>query len=127
MSTEENEKTILHWFEALNQGGISLLDQLAGELFTEDFCCHDPRMLSFESGPGGVKKFIHELLTENTGVQVTVQDIFTHADKTASRFTVTMTDIASGKLVNMQLIAIDRFAGGRIAEEWQLSTPGSWM
>jgi len=126
MSTEENEKVILHWFETLNQGDISLLDQLADELFTKDFCWHDPRMLGFEPGPEGVKKFIHDLLTENTGVQVTVQDIFTHADKTAYRFTVTMTDVANRQLVNVQLIAIDCFVGGRIAEEWQLSTPGSW-
>jgi ketosteroid isomerase-like protein len=126
MSTEENEKVILHWFETLNQGDISLLDQLADELFTPDFCSHDPSMLDFEPGPTGVKKFIRELLTENSGVHVTLHDIFTHEEKTAYRFSVTMTDIASGKPVNAQLIAIDRFDGGRIAEEWQLSNPGSW-
>ena len=126
MAAEENEKVILQWFEALNQGDIALLDRLASESFTPDFCSHDPRMLKFEPGPVGIKKFIHELLTENTGVHVTIHDIFTRADKTAYRFSVTMTDIASKKQVIVQVIAIDRFDGGRIAEEWQLSNPGSW-
>jgi hypothetical protein len=48
-----------------------------------------------------------------------VDDIFSYDDKTASRFTVSMTDVASGKPVDVKLLAIDRFVGGQIAEEWQ--------
>lgn len=126
MPIDENANVILSWFDALNQGDLPLLESLAEALFTEDFCWHDPRLSELEPGPAGVKKFIHQVLAENTDIRVTVHDIFSVADKTAYRFTVSMTEIASGKPVNVQLIAIDRFVGNRIAEEWQLSAAGVW-
>jgi ketosteroid isomerase-like protein len=126
MSETENEKIILRWFEAVNQGDLHLLDALAVELFTPDFMEHDPRMPDFEPGPAGVKKFIYQVLRENINVQVSVHDMFSHGDKTAYRFTVSMTDSASGKPVTVQLLAITHFFNGQCAEEWQLSAQGDW-
>jgi len=126
MMRDENAGVILRWFDALNQGEIALLDQLADELFTDDFVWHDPRMLDSGCGPEIVKKFIHQILQENTDVHVTVKDTFSNGDKTASRFNVSMVNAANGKPVNVQLLAIDRFVGGQIAEEWQLSATGEW-
>ena len=126
MSDTENEKIILRWFDAVNQGDLDLLDPLAEELFTPDFVEHDPRMPDFELGPAGVKKFIHQVLRENINVNVTVHDIFSCEDKTAYRFTVSMIDSASGKPVNVQLLTITRFSAGQCAEEWQLSGQGEW-
>jgi hypothetical protein len=37
-----------------------------------------------------------------------------------------MKNKASGEWVSVQLLAITRFAGGQIAEEWQLGVPGRW-
>jgi ketosteroid isomerase-like protein len=121
-----NESAIIRWFDALNKGDISLLDRLAEELFTSDFIEHDPRMPDFIPGPQGVKDFIHQVLKENTDVHVTIQDLFTSEDKTAYRFSVSMTEIASGKPVDVQLIAITRFIGNQMAEEWQLGVRGKW-
>jgi ketosteroid isomerase-like protein len=126
MSDTGNGKVIMRWFEALNQGDLHRLDALADELFTRDFIEHDPRMPDFESGPAGVKKFIHQVLRENTNLHVTVHDLFSCGDKTAYRFTVSMINSASGKPVNLQLLAITRFSAGQCAEEWQLSTQGDW-
>lgn len=126
MSNDENTNAILSWFEALNHGNLALLDQMAGALFTDDFTWHDHRVLDSGCGPKLVKKFIHQLLQENTDVHVTVHDIFSISDKTASRFSVSMTDATSGKPVQVQLLAIDRFVGDQIAEEWQLSGAGQW-
>jgi ketosteroid isomerase-like protein len=126
MSDTGNGKVIMRWFEALNQGDLHRLDALADELFTPDFMEHDPRMPDFESGPAGVKKFIHQVLRENTNLHVTVHDLFSCGDKTAYRFTVSMINSASGKPVNLQLLAITRFSAGQCAEEWQLSTQGDW-
>lgn len=126
MSNDENTNAILSWFDILNQGDLVLLDQKADELFTDDFVWHDPRMLASGCGPELVKKFIHQVLQENTDVHVTVNDIFSVGDKTASRFSVSMTEVSSGEQVKIQLLAIDRFVGGQIAEEWQLSSAGKW-
>lgn len=126
MVTDEKKDVILRWFDTLNQGDLPLLDRLADELFTADFVEHDPRMPDFELGPQGVKNFIHQVLKENTGVQVTVHDIFESGDKTAYRATVAMTDAVSKKTVQVMLLAITRFEDGRCAEEWQLSAPGKW-
>lgn len=126
MLDNQNEINLQSWFEALNQGDVSKLDRLADQLFTPDFTWHDPRTPDPQPGPEGVKKFIQQLFADNTGIQVTVHDIFSFEDKTASRFSVAMRNIASGEPVNLQLLAIDRFTGGRIAEEWQLSAPGAW-
>jgi ketosteroid isomerase-like protein len=126
MSNDEYKNVILRWFDAVNKADIPLLDKLADELFTADFIEHDPRMLDFEPGPMGVKKFIHQVLKENTDVQVTVHDLFSCEDKAAYRFAVSMTDAATGKPVNVQLLAITRFVGGQCAEEWQLGIAGKW-
>jgi ketosteroid isomerase-like protein len=126
MSDGENKDIIISWFEALNQADISLLDRLADECFAADFIEHDPRMIGLGCGPEVAKQFIHQLLEENTNVEVTLHDVFEYADKVASRFSVSMTNVASGQPVNLKLLAITRFADGQIAEEWQLSATDRW-
>jgi pimeloyl-ACP methyl ester carboxylesterase/ketosteroid isomerase-like protein len=124
--TVENQTLLREWFAAVNTADLPRLDQLAGEIFTVDFMLHDPRLPDFEAGPVGVKKFIHQVLADNTDVRITIQDIFSQQDRTATRYTVSMTERASGKRVSAQLLSIDRFVDGKIAEEWQLSAPGQW-
>jgi ketosteroid isomerase-like protein len=126
MSTEGNQNVIVRWFDAVNQGDLAVLDQLADELFSPTFIEHDPRMPNFQPGPAGVKHFIRQVLTENVDVTVTLHEIFGYEDKTASRFTVSMKDAASGKPVSAQVIAISRFENGQMAEEWELAVAGKW-
>lgn len=126
MSTEENENVIFRWFDAVNKGDVPLLEQLADELFTADFMEHDPRIPEFEPGPAGIRNLVHQIREEYTGIHATVHDIFSHEDKVAYRFTLSMVDITSGEPVNVQLLAIARFAGGQMAEEWQLGVRGKW-
>ena len=126
MSTEANQNVIVRWFDAVNQGDLAVLDQLADELFSPDFCEHDPRMPNFQPGPAGVKHFIRQVLTENVDVHVTLHDIFGYEDKTASRFTVAMKDAATGQPVSAQVIAISRFVNGQMVEEWELAVAGKW-
>ena len=126
MSNDENMNVILRWFDAVNKGDASLLEKLADELFTPDFMEHDPRMPDFRLGPAGVKELIRQVRKEYTGIRATVHDIFSHEDKVAYRFTLSMTDAASGEPVSVQLLAIARFVGGQMAEEWQLGVRGEW-
>ena len=51
MSSDENTKVILRWFEAVDMGDMQVLDKLADELFAPDFIWHDPRMTEVEPGP----------------------------------------------------------------------------
>ena len=126
MSNEENENVINQWFGAVNKGDVPLLDKLADELFTTDFMEHDPRMPEFEPGPAGVRNLVHQIREEYTNIHATVHDIFSREDKVAYRFTLSMTDVTSGEPVNVQLLAIARFVGGKMAEEWQLGVRGKW-
>jgi ketosteroid isomerase-like protein len=126
MSSAENKDVILRWYDAVNQGDIAVLDKLAEEVFTADFIEHDPRMPDFEPGPAGIKKFIRQVRSEYTGVHVTVHDILAEEDKAAYRFTLSMTNASNGEPVDVQLLAIARFAGGQIVEEWELGTRGRW-
>jgi ketosteroid isomerase-like protein len=126
ISNDENKNVILRWFDAVNKGDVSLLDQLADELFTEDFIEHDPRMPDFMPGPAGIKNLIHQVREEFTDIHATVHDIFSQGDKSAYRFTLSMTEIASGEPVSVQLLATAHFVGSRMAEEWQLGVRGKW-
>ena len=126
MSSEENKNVILRWYDAVNRGNMPELDKLADELFTPEFMEHDPRMPDFEPGPAGVRKFIRQARSEYTGIHVIVHDIFAEGDKVAYRFTLSMTDAASREPVHVQLLAITRFVGGQIAEEWELGVRGIW-
>lgn len=126
MSDDENKDTILRWYEAVNRSDIPELDRLADEIFTPDFVEHDPRMPDFEPGPSGVKKFIRQVRSDYTDIQVTVYDIFSAEEKVAYRFTLSMTEATSREPVKVQLLAIARFVGGQIAEEWELGIRGDW-
>ena len=126
MSDDENKNTILRWYEAVNRGDVPQLERLADELFTPDFMEHDPRMPDFEPGPAGVKKFVRQVRSEYTDIHVTVHDIFAAEDKVAYRFTLSMTEATSREPVDVQLLAIARFVGGQIAEEWELGVRGAW-
>jgi hypothetical protein len=97
---------------------------MANELFTPEFMEHDPRMPDFNSGPAGIKNLIYQVREEFTDIHATVHDIFSHEDKAAYRFTLSMTNVASGEPVNVQLLALTRFVGGKMAEEWRLGVRG---
>lgn len=126
MSDTDHEYAIHRWFEAVNQGDLALLERLSEELFTPDFVEHDPRMQEFVPGPASVKNFTRQLLAENRDVHVSVQDIFSYGDRTAYRFTVSMTKNTSDTPLVLQVLAITRFVDGRFAEEWQLCGQGLW-
>jgi hypothetical protein len=79
-------------------------------------------MPDFEPGPAGIKNLIHQVREEFTGIHATVHDIFSHEDKVAYRYTLSMTEISSGEAVNVQLLALTRFIDGKMAEEWQFDS-----
>jgi predicted ester cyclase len=123
MSTEGNKAVLRRWFEALNKGGISALEKLADELFTADFVLHDPAFPGLPPGPEGVKQFVRGVLQSMPDIHMTFEDMVAEGDRVASRAIVSGTDATTGKLVRLLVMAIDRFVGGKIAEEWELGVP----
>ncbi len=126
MSTEQNKSVLLRWMDAMNKKDVTALEKLADEFFTADFIEHDPGFPDWGTGPAGVKKFVYQVLQDSPDMQVTLQDMMADGDKVISRFTVNTTDAATREPVNLLVIAIDRFVGGQIAEEWELGVPGKW-
>jgi len=126
MSTEKNKAAVLGWIDAMNKKDLSVLDKLADELNTADFIEHDPGFPDFGRGPEGVKKWVRQVLKDSPDMHITLEDMIADGDKVVVRLTVKSTDAATGKPVNFLVLAIDRFVGEKIAEEWELGVPGQW-
>jgi predicted ester cyclase len=124
MSTEQNKAVLRRQLKAFGPGNLSLLEQLADELYTADYTLHDPGSPDLPPGPDGVKQFVRGMVAAMPDGHITVEDLVAEGDKVASRFTVHGTDAATGKPVKLLVMSISRFAGGKIAEEWQLGVPG---
>ena len=123
MSTEQNKAVLRRWIEAFKPANISKLDQLADELYTADYVLHDPSVPDLPPGPEGVKRFVRGVFKNWRDASLTIDDLVAEGDRVASRFSVSGADASTGKPKCILGMAISRFVGGRIAEEWQLGVP----
>ena len=105
--------------EVLNQGRTGLL----AALVAADHVGHDP--LGDHYGPEGLRIAVAEYRAAFPDLRVTVEDLVTEGDKVAHRFTLRGTHAgpflgipATGRAVAATGIAIDRLAGGKVAESW---------
>ena len=125
MSTEQNKAILQRWMDALNEHDLAQLDRLADELYTNDYILHDPGFPTLLPGPAGVKQFVHAVLSSSSDFHITVEDLVAEEDRVASRIEVRSTDVLTGKPTRTLVMGISRFAGGKIAEEWQLGVPAA--
>ena len=125
MSTEQNKAVLRRWIEAFKPGNVSTLDQLADELYTADFVGHDPSFPDLPPGPEGVKQFVRGAFKSWPDIHIAIEEMIAEGDSVASRLTVSGTDASTGKPGMLLVMAIDRFVGGKIAEEWQLGVPAA--
>jgi steroid delta-isomerase-like uncharacterized protein len=105
--------------EVLNRGQTGLL----AELVAADHVGHDP--FGDHYGPEGMRIAVTEYRAAFPDLRVTVEDLLTAGDKVAHRFTLRGTHSGSflgipptGRVVTVTGIAIDRIAGGKVAESW---------
>jgi steroid delta-isomerase-like uncharacterized protein len=105
--------------EVLNRGQTGLL----AELVAVDHVGHDP--LGDHYGPEGLRIAVAEYRAAFPDLSVTVEDLVAEGDKVARRFTLRGTHAgpfmgipATGRAVAASGIAIDRLAGGKVAESW---------
>ena len=118
--SKENEAVVRRLIEeVLNRGQTGLL----AELVATDHVGHDP--LGDHYGPEGLRIAVAEYRAAFPDLRVTVEDLVAEGDRVAHRFTLHGTHAGpfmgippTGRIVTATGIAIDRFAGGKVAESW---------
>ena len=125
MSAEENKVVSRRVAQEIFNGGN--LD-LADELYAPDYVLHDPSLPEDLHGPEGLKQYAAMTLGAFPDARVTVEDQVAEGDKVVSRWTATGTHTGelmgiapTGRSIEISGITINRFSGGKIAEDWYQS------
>ncbi len=107
--------------EVANTGNLALLDQL----MAANIVYHGPGMEI--KGVQGAKEMINGYRTAFPDLRMTVEDQVAEGDKVVTRWSARGTHrgdlqgiAPTGKKVTVTGINIDRIAGGKIAEEWEI-------
>jgi steroid delta-isomerase-like uncharacterized protein len=119
-NSEDNKAAVRACFENASQGNFDALD----EIVAADYVVHPEEA----RGVDGLREMVESYRNALSGLAVTIDQQFAEGDFVATRFTITGThdgDLmgtpATGKDVAFTGITISRCAGGRIAEEWELT------
>ena len=125
MSAEENKSVSRRVADEIFSGGN--LD-LADELYAPDYVLHDPMLPEDLYGPEGLKRYAAMTLGAFPDARVTVEDQVAEGDKVVSRWTAAGTHTGdlmgippTGRRIEVSGITINRFSGGKIAEDWYQS------
>jgi|SRR3972149_3984625 len=123
MSVEQNKAVMRRMFELLNLGDNDLFFKYIDENYADDYIFHGAIYAGFERGPEGMKKcYTHFMSTSTkTDRHYSIEDMFGEGDKVVTRYIFRYTD--AGKSGAGQSINITHFAGGKIADEWDISEP----
>ncbi len=121
----QKKEVIVRWFldEAYNKRNLAIGDELLA-----DYCVFHALPKAIQ-GIAGWKLYATAFLTAfPDDLQVTVDDLFTNADKVAVRWTAQGTHrgplrgiAPTGKQVKWLGVALYYFAGGKIKEVWGLN------
>jgi ketosteroid isomerase-like protein len=127
MSTEveKNMQVMKQWFEIVNTGDYEQVMKALEVLFTKDYTLHDPSFPSPKRGIDIAKADCDEWLKNNSGIHMVIEDLIGMGEKTATRAALECVDNKTQKKRKTVFIFFSRFENGRIAEEWQVTAPGS--
>jgi steroid delta-isomerase-like uncharacterized protein len=122
MSIEQNKASFRRMMEeALNQGNISLID----ELVAPDVVEHEELPPGISADREGVKQMFTMLRSGFPDINATIGDIIAEGDKVVARSTWSGTHQgefmgipATGKRVSFGVIDIVRYADGKVVEHW---------
>ncbi len=106
--------------ELMSTGDI---DHVA-EWFTEDFALHDPSIGGFRSGHDGARDMLRSLAEQVPHARIDVLDMVEENDKVAVRWL--FSGEKDGRPVSLSAVAIYRFDGHRIAEDWGIAAKAAW-
>lgn len=122
MSPEQNKVKIQRYFQRIDEGDISVLD----EYLSSDYIDHNPPPFpDLPGGFAGAKKAFQLALDAFSDFRHTIEDQVAEGDRVVTRITAmgrhtgTLLGLpATGKEITMTGIAIHRFENGRMAEHW---------
>ena len=121
--SEENKAVVRRFHdEVLNKGNLALIDEL---------CSHD--LVDHTAPPGlppgveGAKQTLGIYLAAFPDLHVTMEDMIAEGDRVVVRWTASGTHkgdlmgiAPTGRRVTVTGIAIDRIAGGKTVEHWEV-------
>ena len=119
---EENKATSRRFYEELfNQGDLDA----AEEIVTPDFVIHDPNIPEEPRGPEGLKQFVSMYRNAFPDLNFTIEEQIAEGEKVATRWVAYGTHqgelmglAPTGKRVTVRAFTLQRFSGGKIAEDW---------
>ena len=125
---EENKALIRRFMEARVKADLNAIE----EMMAPEFISHD-FFPSQQPGREGLKRWIAEIAATFSNRRRFIEDQVAEADKVVSRYSLHAThDLGelkgvapSGREVSYKAIVIHRIVGGKIAEEWGLTTSDS--
>ncbi len=120
--SEENKATSRRFYEELfNQGNLDA----AEELVTPDFVVHDPNMPEEPRGPEGLKGFVAMYRNAFPDIAFAIEDQVAEGEKVGTRWVARGTHrgelmgiAPTGNAVEVRAFTLQRFSGGKIAEDW---------
>lgn len=95
-----------------------------GEWFTDDFKLHEPAQPDWPSGHEGARRMLAAIRDKVPGVRVEALDMVEEGDRVAVRWLFSAT--REGEPRHLSAVAIYRFAGGLISEDWGMATRAAW-
>ncbi len=129
MSAEGNKALVLRLVDALNKDRAAVVSK-APEFLANDIVLHDAHGQDIRGIHDYVERHLGHLFEVYPDARVAVEDIIAEGDKVVARMTITGTQAAeihhplvdvpvTGMKVHMDVVYIERIAGGKIAEEWE--------
>lgn len=88
--------------------------------FTDDFVLHDPGAPDWPRGRGGVRKMISSF----SGIEMTPLDFIEQGDRVCVRWSYA--GVRDGEEIWASAVAIYRFEGNKIAEDWGVVIREPW-
>jgi len=121
MSAEQNKAVVRRWLaEVWGKGNLAVVDELAGSGFVWHWSSP-----AFGSDREGYKQFLAMDFDAFDDVSCSTEDVVAEGDRVASRWTWRGTHkkeymgaAPTGKQVALTGICVNRFADGKIVEEW---------
>ena len=92
--------------------------------FTEDFRLHEPTRPDWPGGHPGAGKLLEKFRTLVRPIKFEILDMVEEGDRVAVRWRLKATH--NGEPLHLAMMAIYRFEGSRIAEDWGIPIRGDW-
>ena len=125
---EENKALVRRFMEARAKADLNTIE----EMMAPNFISHD-FFPSQQPGREGLKRWIAEIAATFSNRRRFIEDQVAEGDKVVTRYTLRATHdrrelmgvAPTGREVSYKAIVIHRISGGKIAEEWGLTTSDS--